>query len=194
MTRNAIVPMQFTDANGRLTTEAARFLEELVNGSRPYSINKQISGISAIRTGAVDIAGVTQVRAAVDAAQADASDALNQLTSGGVQLSASPKSVTKEVPGGGAGTTDTSTFTITGGTAPFTVTTTNVFGDTLTVNVSESSPTSATSFTVSFSATVAVEEFLSATYRVTVTDSAGSPTSASVNISGSIYDPGLFDA
>lgn len=167
MARAPTVPsisIPLVDKDGRLNREWYKYL----TGEREYTTSVN-SGVTLARAEAA--AALTTGQAASQTAQAQSTNGFT-LTANAEICSAASSDI-------GSQTTNSVTVTPSGGTAPYTYAWAFVDGD---AGISINSPTSATT---SFSGDP-VGTALAATYRCTVTDSAGSPLTATFTIAVSI--------
>lgn len=185
---------------GELTIEALAYLDDLENGSGvdAPSLGTLLSGLNTtsnktngIIAGTqtlvdVNISGRGSVTGELDAVTANTASAATSASAGALSASISAAYAFASGVGGGPFTTTTPTVTAAGGTAPYTYAWAKVSGDTLTVN----SPTAAST---NFTGSPGIGNILQAVYRCTVTDSAGSPATATVDVAVSITDltPGI---
>lgn len=190
------LPPKITNGDGSPTLEFIVFMEELVAGSGANgpSLGTLLSGVTAAQAKADGIqAGTVSLEKVVIDGRGDLSgelDAINgNVSSVAASASAGALSAAISAPyavggatAGGPGTTSpASVVTASGGTPTYTYAWAKVSGSTLTVN----SPTAAST---TFTGTPGVNSTLNAIYRCTVTDSAGSPATATADVSVSIID------
>ena len=187
------LPDKIVDADGRPTLDFLTFMDDLIYGTAPDSIGTLLSGrntdsaqITGIIAGTVAIDPLIDSRGRLseelDATNANIASTASSASAGALTASISPVYAYASTTGGASGTTNSVTVTAAGGTPPYTYAWTKKSGDTVTVN----SPTAATT---TFSGAVGVVGgFLSAVYTCTVTDSAGSPATFTVDVNVTIND------
>lgn len=182
---------------GRITQEWRDWLEELVFGKSDRSVGTILSGLNSTtaKTDAI-VAGTQELTNVVikdRGSLVTEQDAQN--TTATADFSATPDKVAL-FGSGSSGTleSDAATITVSGGTAPYTLSASLVSGDTFTAVFSPTSLASDGSFTVKFQKAWVANAFFAGVQKVTVTDSAGSPLTAEVNLSVSLWDVGGIGA
>jgi hypothetical protein len=183
---------------GNFTPEGQRFFNTLLFGGGTNTIGKVNSGVAEAQAAAeaaeaaAVVAQEEAAAAASDAAEATgeaasavaAVEALNAnagSSSGTVQVSASAVRVSGSRSGAGSVTTASVTLTISGGTSPYTVDWDTYSGDVFAAgNDPESGVTS--THTTDFSITITSGQYAYGTMQATVTDSAGTPNTTTINV------------
>lgn len=185
------------DGNVRLDPSFRQIMDDLLNGDRDYSVNTMISGTNSIINGTANLAGVVingeNLLARIEASEANAETARTTAASAaGMSIGVNTSSVAATRAGAGLVDTDTLQITINGGTANYTVAYTKLSGGAITAS-GDTTRTNTDPFNVTFSATVADGETLTAQYKIEVTDSSGSPLSDSVTVAVTLSDSGAFE-
>lgn len=162
-------------ATGIINSEWYDFLEEVVFGRSENSLGTLLSGVN---TAKAEVSGI------IEGASEQAEEGL-----------ASDFTVTADATnavGNGTGTVNTSavTISVSGGTAPYSIAWANVGLSNFTAN-SVSSLSADGDFSATFSRNVDVGESYSGIAQLTVTDSAGSPQTAQININLNVFDLSL---
>lgn len=184
----------------KMSRELTRLLQEVLNGKSSASIGTLTSGVAEaqskltqIKNGNylmddVQIAGRGSLNALNDTQDGNIGSAATNTGSGGsLYATISPTSLTGYRAGAGSVATGdgsgvaTVTVTASGGTGPYSYAWAKVSGETLTVDM----PTAATT---SFSTSVSTGQLKTSVYRCTVTDSAGSPATYTVDVSITLYE------
>lgn len=162
-------------ATGIMTTEFSRWLEELTFGQSVNSIRTVLSGVNASRA------------SQEAAAEAEAENAAAAASA--ISALANPASAFGKGAGAGDVTTNTLTISIAGGTAPYALSWAKVSGADLTVN----SPTTlGADGDISVSFTAPNGDY-SATYKLTITDSAGSALTRELSVPVTIFNTAQYD-
>ncbi|MEM8615490.1 MAG: hypothetical protein AAGF20_01000 [Pseudomonadota bacterium] len=172
-TRRLVLPTsrQLVDENGAIVDEWFDFFEELIAGTSNRSLGTIVSGVNGILNGTAEVADIVIAgRGSLKSEQDAQQDTINQNAMDGAGLN-----VTVEpgyVLGSGAGNQQTSTtsITITGGVAPYTIAWATKSGDTFTA-VSPTSLAADGSFNASFTGTAPEGGSLTGVQEITVTDS-----------------------
>lgn len=172
MSRTISLPQEpwFDPETGNPTVQFRMAFEELLNGTSTNSIGTVISGVNAVK------------QSQVDEAAADAENAEEPASA--ITISANP---TKAVgSGSGSGTTSTNNVTISigGGTAPYALSWVNESGYAFTVSGPSSLATDGDAV-FGFSAPSGDR---SGRQKLTATDSAGTPVTASITIPTTTFD------
>lgn len=171
-------------ATGEMTMEFRTWLEELTFGTSDNSINTVLSGQQNIINGTQPLTDVLiDGRGSLVAEQDAQTDNINNTASSGGALSASASpSYAYNINGTGTVVSSSVTVTASGGTPSYSYAWTKVSGDDISV-------VSASSDTTVFQATgVTSGEIRTAIFRCTVTDSAGSPATTTVDVSVTLGD------
>lgn len=175
----------FDPETGNPTSEFRDWIEEAFFGASDNSINQILSGQNGIIAGTQPLADVLiSDRGSLVAEQDAQTDNISTAaaSSGNLSASASPSFASNLDSGTGDKTTASVTVTPAGGTSPYSYAWTKVSGGAISAD-------SASSDTTTFSATgITASEIRSAVFRCTVTDSAGSPATTTVDVSVSIGD------
>lgn len=167
---------------GELTSEAIIYLDELAN-SPSYGLRTVRDDTLGILTGTRTLSKVlTTTTGDIDAAIGAAN--ANSGSAGSNEFSVTSNSASSFVFASGAGSVGTSSVTVSvsGGTASYSIVWSKVSGDDFTIN-SDATLLADGDFAVTGTTTIAANETKSAVYKATITDSAGSPLTATIQIS-----------
>lgn len=174
----------FDAATGNPTQEFRDWIEEVVFGTSDNSINTVLSGQNGIIAGTTPLSDVLiDGRGSLVAEQDAQTDNINNTAASGGDLSAmADPSYAFNISGTGTVVSSSVTVTASGGTPSYSYAWTKVSGDDISV-------VSASSDTTTFQATgVTSGEIRTAVFRCTVTDSAGSPATTTVDVSVTLGD------
>ena len=169
---------------GRPTMYFFTLMESLLNGTESNSIGTILSGQNGIINGTTPLADVLiDGRGSLVAEQDAQTDNINNTAASGGALSAvADPSYAFNINGTGTVVSSSVTVTASGGTPSYSYAWTKVSGDDISV-------VSASSDTTTFQATgVTSGEIRTAVFRCTVTDSAGSPATTTVDVSVTLGD------
>lgn len=186
------LPDKIVNADGSPTLDFRLWADDLLYGTGADSIGTLLSGqnttntrVTGIIAGTVAIDPLIEDRGRLseelDATNANIASTATSASAGALSASISPAYAYASTSGGASGTTNSVTVTAAGGTAPYTYAWAKKSGDTVTVN----GPTAAAT---TFTGAAGVGGFLSAVYTCTVTDSAGSPATFTVDVNVTIND------
>jgi hypothetical protein len=179
--------MQFVDiATGQLTMEAIRYLNDLDNGASDSirSVGTILAGVNQTTQAIIDgtqpladvvIDGLGSVTGVVGAQNTNIATATNTASGGALVATVNRSSVFGSRSGAGTATTNSVTVTASGGTGPYTYAWANVTGDAFTV-------TSPTAATTTFSIVLSLDDYRTAEYRCTVTDSLAATYAVDVSV------------